>query len=89
MSRRTVFTGLAWLALPLSVLAIEPGPSSPQQQETEQWLNLQPSKQAPSPVAQKAAPTERDLALQRWLKSYEYVIPEHFDQKVGGQAQSK
>lgn len=88
MNRLTVFAGLAWLALPLSVLAIEPGPSSLQQQETEQWLNLQPSKQAPSPVAQKAAPTERDLALQRWLKSYEHAIPEYFEQKAGGQSQS-
>ena len=39
-------TSLAVLALPISVMAIEPGPSSPQQAVTESWLTLQSSGKA-------------------------------------------
>ena len=56
---------LAALALPLSVMAIEPGPSSPQQAATENWLALQVSGQAASTTPQAASATERDLAAQR------------------------
>lgn len=81
------FASLALLALPLTTMAIEPGPSSPQQQNTETWLTLQSSGQAASPTQQKASAAERDLATQRWLDSFKHPIPEYFDQKVGGQTQ--
>ena len=55
-------TSLAVLALPLSVMAIEPGPSSPQQAVTESWLTLQSSGKAASSTQQKASAAERDLA---------------------------
>ncbi|MFC6300844.1 DUF3613 domain-containing protein [Pseudomonas sp. CCM 7893] len=77
---------LALLALPLTVLAIEPGPSSRQQQETENWLTLQVSGQVASPVPQKTTPAEREQAMQRWLDSNKHPIPEYFDQKAGGSA---
>ncbi|WP_395609321.1 DUF3613 domain-containing protein [Pseudomonas sp. B22129] len=78
---------LAVLALPLNVMAIEPGPSSPQQSLTESWLTLQPSGKASSTTQQKAAAAERDQANQRWLESFKHPIPEYFDQKVGGKTQ--
>ncbi|OLY71552.1 hypothetical protein AU074_15440 [Pseudomonas sp. ATCC PTA-122608] len=78
---------LALLTLPLTVVAVEPGPSSPQQKQTETWLTLQSSGQVASPAQQKASAAERDLATQRWLDSFKHPIPEYFDQKVGGQTQ--
>ncbi|MFC6336811.1 DUF3613 domain-containing protein [Pseudomonas sp. CCM 7891] len=77
---------IAILTLPLTVLAIEPGPSSRQQQETENWLTLQVSGQVASPVLQKTTPAEREQAMQRWLDSNKHPIPEYFDQKAGGKA---
>ena len=71
-----VFLGL----LPLVACAIEPGPSSPQQAETEQWLTLQVSGQAASPTPQTGSPAEREQALQRWLDSNKHPIPEFFEQ---------
>jgi len=79
---------LTLLALPLSVLAIEPGPSSPQQKETENWMTLQLSGQAASSIPQKATPAERELASQRWLESHKHPIPEFFEQKAGGKTSS-
>ena len=79
---------LAVLALPLAVMAIEPGPSSPQQAVTESWLTLQSSGKAASSTRQKASAAERDLAAQRLLESYKHPIPEYFDQKAGGTVQS-
>lgn len=70
--------------LPLTALAIEPGPSSPQQAETENWLALQVNGRAASPTPQKTTPAEREQALQRWLNSNKHPIPEYFEQKVGG-----
>jgi hypothetical protein len=75
---------LALLALPLAVLAIEPGPSSRQQKETENWLTLQINGQVASPNPQKTTPAEREQAMQRWLDSNKHPIPEYFDQKAGG-----
>ncbi|MBT2375122.1 DUF3613 domain-containing protein [Pseudomonas fluorescens] len=75
---------LAFLALPLTALAVEPGPSSPQQQETENWLTLQVSGQVASPILQQTTPAEREQAMQRWLDSNKHPIPEYFDQKAGG-----
>jgi hypothetical protein len=65
--------------------AIEPGPSSPYQQGTEQWLQLQIRGVVASPILQTASATERDLAMQRWLNSFNYPIPEFYDQDAAGQ----
>ncbi|NVZ22467.1 DUF3613 domain-containing protein [Pseudomonas costantinii] len=84
----TYLASLAVLALPLSVMAIEPGPSSPQQAVTESWLTLQSSGKVASTTPQKASAAERDLTSQRLLESFKHPIPEYFEQKVGGQAKS-
>jgi hypothetical protein len=65
--------------------AIEPGPSSPYQQGTEQWLQLQIRGVVASPKLQTASATERDLAMQRWLNSFNFPIPEFYDQDSAGQ----
>ncbi|WP_248751376.1 DUF3613 domain-containing protein [Pseudomonas sp. MWU15-20650] len=82
-------TCLAILALPMSVMAIEPGPSSAQQAATENWLTLQSSGRVASTTPQKASAAERDQAAQRLLESYKHPIPEYFDQKAGGQTGGK
>jgi hypothetical protein len=64
--------------------AIDPGPSSVKQKDTEAWLQLQPSGKAASPVPQTITPAERDLSLQRWLNSYSHEIPDFYDQDKGG-----
>ena len=79
---------LALLALPYAASAIEAGPSSPQQAEKENWMALQLSGRAASANPQKTTPAEREQALKRWLDSNKHPIPEFFDQKVGGSAQS-
>ncbi|MGB3127251.1 MAG: DUF3613 domain-containing protein [Pseudomonas sp.] len=83
----TYLASLAALALPLSVMAIEPGPSSPQQAVTESWLTLQSSGKVASTTPQKASAAERDQAAQRWLESFKHPIPEYFEQKVGGKTE--
>ncbi|QKV62173.1 DUF3613 domain-containing protein [Pseudomonas sp. 43A] len=85
---KTVMLCLGLLALPLTSYAIDAGPSSAQQQETEGWLLLQSRNKAASPKVQTATPTERELAMQRWLKSYQHEIPEFFDQQQGGEVDS-
>ncbi|MBI3905885.1 MAG: DUF3613 domain-containing protein [Pseudomonas fluorescens] len=65
--------------------AIEPGPSSPYQQGTEQWLQLQIRGVVASTKLQTASATERDLAMQRWLNSFNYPIPQFYDQDTAGQ----
>jgi hypothetical protein len=80
----TLLAALLSASVPLTALAIEPGPSSPQQKQTEGWLQLQVSGERASANVQKATPAERDLALQRLLESYKYPIPEYYDQKQGG-----
>ncbi|MEN5095016.1 DUF3613 domain-containing protein [Pseudomonas protegens] len=77
------------LTLPLAALAIDAGPASPQQQETEGWLLLQSRNLAASPQPQTATPTERELALQRWLKKYHYEIPDLYDPDAGGKVETK
>jgi hypothetical protein len=87
MMNMPYLASLAVLALPMSVMAIEPGPSSPQQALTEQWLTLQSTGSAASQKPQKASADERDRANQRFLDSYKYPIPEYFEQKVGGKTE--
>lgn len=72
--------------LPLAASAIEPGPSSPQQAETEKWLTLQVNGHAASPTPQSSSPAEREQALQRWLDSNKHPIPEFFEQGSGASA---
>ena len=81
----TTLCCLGLLALPLTSHAIDPGPASPQQQETEGWLQLQRSNKAASQKPQTSTATERELSMQRWLKSYQHEIPEYFDQYESGQ----
>ncbi len=76
------------LVLPLSAWAIEPGPASRYQQETENWLQIQVSGKARSPVPQVATSQEREQSLQRWLDSYKHPIPEYYKQDEGGKAKS-
>jgi len=86
------FKGLCYLtllSLPLSATAIDAGPASAQQQETEGWLVLQSRNKAASPKPQTATATERDLAMQRWLKKYKYEIPDFYDPDAGGKIESK
>ena len=70
--------------LSTSAWAIEPGPSSKEQKGTEQWMQLQIRGIVASPKLQTASATERDLAMQRWLNSFLYPIPEFFDQDTAG-----
>jgi hypothetical protein len=81
----TILCCIGLLALPLTAHAIDPGPASAQQQETEGWLQLQRSNKAASQKPQTSTATERELSMQRWLKSYQHEIPEYFDQYESGQ----
>ncbi|MCR8933292.1 MULTISPECIES: DUF3613 domain-containing protein [unclassified Pseudomonas] len=80
---------LTLLTLPLSAVAIDAGPASAQQQETEGWLLLQSRNKVASPKPQTATATERDLAMQRWLKKYKYEIPDFYDPDAGGKLETK
>lgn len=75
---------LGLLSLPLSAMAIDAGPASAQQQETEGWLLLQSRNKVPSPTPQTATAAEREQAMQRWLKKYKYEIPDLYDPDAGG-----
>ena len=86
--KRATIGCLVLLGLPLNAGAIESGPASAQQQETEGWLVLQSSNQAASATPQTATSTERELALQRWLKKYSYSIPDFYDQDSAGEMSS-
>ncbi|MBC3270584.1 DUF3613 domain-containing protein [Pseudomonas sp. SWRI81] len=80
---------LTLLTLPLNAHAIDAGPASAQQQETEGWLLLQSRNKAASAKPQSATATERELAMQRWLKKYQYEIPDFYDPDAGGKIESK
>ena len=80
---------IALLMLPVTAKAIEPGPASAQQQETEGWLLLQNRNKVASRIPQTATPTERELELQRWLKKYNYEIPDFYDPDAGGKVSTK
>ena len=80
---------LTLLSLPLAAQAIDAGPASAQQQETQGWLVLQSCKQATSPKPQSATVAERELAMQRWLKKYKYEIPDFYDPDAGGKIETK
>ena len=80
---------LTLLSLPLSATAIDAGPASAPQQETDGWLVLQSRNKAASPKPQTATATERDLAMQRWLKKYKYEIPDFYDPDAGGKIETR
>ncbi len=82
----SIRVGVLLALLPLGALAIEPGPTPKNQQQTENWLQLQVSGSVQSPIRQTATPAERELSLQRWLDSYKHEIPEYYGQKEGGKA---
>ncbi len=52
--------------------------------QTELWLQLQREGNAASKKVQTATPAERELAMQRLLKSYEHAIPEYYGESDGG-----
>jgi len=79
---------LSLLSLPLSAFAIDAGPASAQQQETEGWLQLQSRNKAASEKTQTATAAERELAMQRWLKKYKYEIPDFYDPDAGGKIET-
>lgn len=87
MMKLPYLASVAVLALPLCAMAIEPGPSSPQQAVTENWLTLQVSGTAASTTPQTASATERDVAAQRWVDSFKHEIPAFFEQKIGGKTE--
>ncbi|MHA6197515.1 DUF3613 domain-containing protein [Pseudomonas wadenswilerensis] len=64
--------------LPLVASAMPPGPSSPPQAATEAWLQLQPSGRQASTTVQNSTPREYDKSMERWMKVYDYKIPEVF-----------
>lgn len=53
--------------------------------QTGYWLRVQREGQLASSHPQTSTPTERELALKRWLESHNHPIPEYFDQDVGGE----
>ncbi len=81
--KHNMLSCLGLLLLPLAAQAIEPGPSSPQQQVTEVWLQLQNRNQIASRTPQPATPGERELSLQRWMESYKHAIPEYYKEYSG------
>ncbi|MCP1484514.1 hypothetical protein J3D48_000827 [Pseudomonas fluorescens] len=85
---KAILVCLGLFAVPLISHAIDAGPASAQQQETEGWLQLQARNKVASPTLQTLTPAERELVMQRWLKSYQHEIPEFFDQEQGGKVDS-
>jgi hypothetical protein len=78
------------LGLPLTAMAIDSGPNSPYQQETENWLVLQNHNAMASPTPQYATAAERNLSLQRWLDSFKGdPIPEFYEQNMAGKMSTK
>ncbi|WP_207282655.1 DUF3613 domain-containing protein [Pseudomonas sp. FW300-N2F2] len=76
------------VSLSTTAWAIEPGPASAAQQGTESWMQLQIRGVVASTNLQTASAAEREMAMQRWLNSFNYPIPEFFDQDSGGEITS-
>ncbi|KQQ54950.1 hypothetical protein ASF84_16705 [Pseudomonas sp. Leaf127] len=83
-----ILAGLWLLGTCGSAWAIDPGPSSPAQAQTEAWLQLQVRGEAASKTVQTSTPAEREQSLQRWLDSYKHPIPEFYDQGAEGKVGS-
>ncbi|RMQ50605.1 hypothetical protein ALQ04_03862 [Pseudomonas cichorii] len=86
--KRIIFSGILVFGLCGDAWAIEDGPSSAAQKQTEAWLQLQARGDAASPTPQTVTPTEHDQSLQRWLKTYSHEIPDFFEQKSEGSISS-
>lgn len=69
---------LACLAAPLSALAEDPPRQPRSQTATEALLQVQASNRQASSVRQVQTDKERDQAMQRWLDSYKYPIPDFY-----------
>jgi hypothetical protein len=78
-----MIVGMACLSA--TAWAIDPGPSSAAQQGTESWMQLQIRGVVASTNLQTASAAEREMAMQRWLNSFNYPIPEFFDQDAAGE----
>lgn len=64
--------------LPVVAQALEPGPSSKSQAQTEAWLRVQARNEQASPTPQTQTPKERDESMKRWMETYKYAIPAMF-----------
>ncbi|AMK32951.1 hypothetical protein AWT69_004314 [Pseudomonas putida] len=69
---------LACLAAPLLAQAEEPVPQPRPLTATEALLQVQASNRQASSVRQEQTDKERDQAMQRWLDSYKYAIPDFY-----------
>ncbi|PYC15495.1 DUF3613 domain-containing protein [Pseudomonas mosselii] len=69
---------LACLAAPLLAQAEEPPRQPRPQTATEALLQVQASNRQASSVRQEQTDKERDQAMQRWLDSYKYAIPDFY-----------
>ncbi|KPY81714.1 DUF3613 domain-containing protein [Pseudomonas syringae group genomosp. 7] len=84
-----IIGGMVMLLVASDVWADGDQPPVARPKLTETWLQLQASGKAASPTPQSNTPLERDLSLQRWLETYQYKIPEHYEQEAGGSFSSK
>ena len=71
-------TLLACLALPALAMAEDVTHPVRPERETQTWLTLQASNREASKVPQVQTEKERDQAMQRWLDSYKYAIPDFY-----------
>ncbi|QXH46331.1 DUF3613 domain-containing protein [Pseudomonas xanthosomatis] len=68
----------ACLLMPVAALAQEPPRQAQDETATETWLKVQASNRQASPTPQVQTDKERDQAMQRWLDSYKYAIPDFY-----------
>jgi hypothetical protein len=74
---RTCFA-LLCLAVTLPAQADDPPRQLQPETATEAWLQVQAKNRQASPVPQVQTDKERDQAMQRWLDSYKYAIPDFY-----------
>lgn len=67
----------------VGAVSVQAGEEAASLSLTERWLELQRSGQQASSQPQVATPTERELAMQRWLNA-QHPIPEFFAQDIEG-----
>ncbi|WP_369988249.1 DUF3613 domain-containing protein [Pseudomonas xanthosomatis] len=68
----------ACLLMPVAALAQESPRQAQDETATETWLKVQASNRQASPTPQVQTDKERDQAMQRWLDSYKYAIPDFY-----------
>lgn len=69
---------LACIVTPWLAMAEEPPRKPRAETATEAWLQVQASNREASRVHQAQTDKERDQAMQRWLDSYKYAIPDFY-----------